>query len=132
MKRAGTITLELRAEDAEPILRQAAIDAAKFGAYLDFITIRTWNAPGLGGPNFKFDRALWREIFLRAKRTVESFGVDYEQTSEPETISRYDGEPYNGAPVLISDVHSCACRAAADRVVRRWKESLTRACDRVA
>ena len=80
---------------------------------------------------------------------VEAFGVEYEPTSQDETLTvdyRYVGgttkvknfpgigpvgwstgskpdydHPY---PSYRGEVHSEACRQAADRVVRRWRETL--------
>lgn len=137
------ITLALRADDAEAYLRQAAEDAAKFGAWVDYIGPRTWHGPRWG------DRAAakkeWQALFLKAKRIVEAFGVEYEQTSEEETLT-VDFPHVGGKtkvvggllrvttgsapdykdprPAYRRGVHEEACRQAADRVVRRWRAML--------
>jgi hypothetical protein len=137
------ITLELRAADAEPILREAAEHAAMYGAWCDHFTRRTVNAP-FGSDNFDDRKRLWQERFLRAKRIVAAFGIEYEQTSEEETLTVYVPDkvlkshivkaggiafrhidksvpdPKNAQPAYRKEVHREACRAAADRVVRRW------------
>lgn len=139
---AKTITLELRMEDAEPILREAAYEAAKYGAWCDYITPRTYNPPVRVTPEA---RAGWATRFLRAKRIVESFGVEYEPTSESETLTVHIpdkvlkshlvkiagmtfrhvdesvSDPKRAMPEHRREVHSQACHAAADRVVRAWK-----------
>lgn len=134
------VTLELRADDAEPILRKAAYEAAKFGAWCDYITARTYNPPGSPAQRKKE----WLANFLRAKRIVETFGVEYEPTSEQETLTvgyRYVGgraenivgftvirgskpDYSNPVPQYRGEVHSQACHAAADRVVRAWRRTL--------
>lgn len=141
----NTVTITMLCADAEPFLRTAAEEAAKFGAWIDHITLKTYHAPSRGSLSLADSKVEWRRQFLRAKRIVESFGVEYELTSEEETLTVYipsknekrkrvmvagmaftevsGGEPdyknpqssYRGA------VHSEACRQAADRVVRRWK-----------
>lgn len=137
-----TVTLQLRADDAEPILRKAAFDAAKFGAWCDFITRKTWDAPG----TVDSDRKTWQQNFLRAKRTVESFGVAYSPTSEEETVSVHYPHRIGGVrkragafnvltgskpdmnrpePIYRSGVHADACRAAVDRVVKAWRATLS-------
>lgn len=148
------IDIRLLPSDAEPILRQAAHDAAKFGAFADFITPNTVKTPARNGMSttraqrqawFREDRAEWQAAFLRAKRIVEAFGVDYEPTSEQETMTFYfphvGGTTRKGAmgfsitegsrpdyddplPQYSSGVHAEACRQAADRVVRAWRASL--------
>src|ERR1035437_9101297 len=88
---ANKVTLTLLADDAEPFLLQAAEEAAKFGAWCDYITAKTYNAPNWGNMELADRKKEWREKFLRAKRIVESFGVDYEQTTEAETLTvNYD------------------------------------------
>lgn len=144
-----TITLELRPEDAEPILRQAADDAAKYSALCDHITSKTWNAPG---PHPLADaKKEWLARFLKAKRIVEAFGVEYEQTSEPETltvhydyiggkrtimnlptigpvgVTRGSVPDYKNPRPAYASWHSEACRHAAERVVRRWRELISAA-----
>lgn len=138
------VTLELRTDDAEPLLRQAAEDAAKYGALCDYITKRTGNCPQRGFSETLDDaRKRWQAIFLRAKRIVESFGIEYEPTSEEETLTV--DFPHEGGtrkvigglfamttgskqnfkkpfPSYRREVHSEACRAAAGRTVRKWKE----------
>lgn len=133
------VTVTLRSDDAEPILFKAAFDAAKFGSYCDYITRRTGNTPS-GDPE------TWKKNFLAAKRTVEAFGIEYEQVSEQETITiafnyvggkrkvvnmpgigpvgwRTGSEPdyKNPYPNFYSMVHGHACEAAARRTVRSWK-----------
>jgi hypothetical protein len=141
-----TITLQIRQDDAEPILRQAAMDAAKFGAWLDYITRKTVNQPSAWGNTFEDRRKEWQEHFLKAKRMVEAFGLEVEPTSEGETLEVYipmknekrklkviaglafnevsGGEPDYAHPLPSwrRSVHEEACRQAADRVVRRWRD----------
>jgi len=140
------ITLELRPEDAEPILREAAEDAAKFGAWCDYLTPRTWNAP------YRVDddeRKRWHGKFVRAKRIVEAFGLEHEATSEGETltidypmknekrkrrviagllafteVSGGEVDYKRPQPSYRRHIHAEACRQAADRVVRRWRAML--------
>ena len=140
-----TVTIDLRVEDAEPILHEAAYEAAKFGAWLDHITRRTYNPPSALTTE---NRARWQAKFLRAKRIVESFGVDYEPTSEEETLTVYipmknetrklktvagfqftevsGGEPdyAHPQPQYRRGVHEQACLEAAKRVVRAWRATL--------
>lgn len=142
-----TITLELRSADAEPILRKAAFDAAKFGAFVDHFTRRMAYAPH-GPGTFDEKRKEWQASFLAAKRMVEAFGLSHEQTSEEETLGVYIPDkvlkshvktvgafafrhidksvpdPKNAMPSYKSGIHSDACRAAAERVVRRWHVTL--------
>lgn len=142
---AKTITLELRPEDAEPILRQAADDAAKFGAWVDYIDRRTYDSPKGRGETLEEAKKRWRGKFLAAKRIVEAFGVDYEPTSEEEALGVYfhyvggsrklkkiGGIAFNVVtgsrpdfsnphPQYRKEIHAEACRQAADRVVRRWR-----------
>lgn len=147
-----TITIDLRPEDAEPILRQAAKDAARYGGMIDYITRKTGGVPGREWrPRDNFDdlRKEWQQTYLRAKRTVEAFGVEIEATSEPETMTitfpfvggkrklnklgdlafyTVEGSKpdyKNPTPHYYRDVHVEACIAAADRVVRRWREITT-------
>jgi hypothetical protein len=141
------VTITLRADDAEPLLRKAAYEAAKFGSWCDYITRRTYNPPS----NPSTARAGWQESFLRAKRTVEGFGIQYEMVSEEETLSVHIPDkvlkshlttiagmtfrhidksvldPKRMMPSYRGEVHSQACHAAADRVVRAWRQSLERA-----
>lgn len=139
------ITLRLRPEDAEPILEQAARDAAYYGGWLDHVTRRTWNSPkGMSG-TFEQAQMRWRKKYLAAKRIVEAFGVEIETTSEEETLTvifsqvggkkkllRIAGMAFNevtGSRPDYSDprpyyrwaVHSEAAWQAASRVVRKWK-----------
>lgn len=142
-----TVTLDLRIEDAEPILRTYAEIAAKYGALCDHITPRTVERPSHSIPlaDCKKD---WNDKFLRAKRIVESFGIEYEMTSEAETLTTYipdkvlkshlvkiagmtfrhidksKPDPKNARPQYRSGVHAEACRQAADRAVRKWRLSL--------
>lgn len=126
-----TVTLSLLAEDAEPILRAAAYRAAYHSALLDHMTARTVDCPGPG--DFREARKAWNAQFFAAKRIVEAFGVEYEQTSEAETLTvYYDLKPgkvaqpdYSKAyPRHAREVHNEACRQAAARVVRKWREGL--------
>lgn len=138
------VTLTLRADDAEPILRKAAYEAAKFGAFVDYITRKTYNAPG----NYFVMHGQWQDWFLAAKRIVEAFGIEYEPTSEEETLTVHfdyvggtrhprkiagmtfvevrDSKPdyKHPRPAYRRDVHSQACHAAAERVVKAWRETL--------
>lgn len=141
-----TITLELRPEDAEPILRENAMLAAKYGAWLDFITRKTVESPKPSGTPFDQWRKNIQSRFWRAKRIVESFGVEYEPTSEGETLTVWMGtkilkshivEPIKGFPMRFIDkseddpsdlrpqyreeVHTEACRQAANRAIRKWQ-----------
>lgn len=144
-----TITLELRTEDAEPLLREAAERAAKYGAFLDNFTKRTYMVPR-SGP-IEDAREVWKAKFLKAKRMVEAFGVEYEPTSEGETLTIYipdkvlkshlvkiagvtlrhidKSEPdfKNPLPCYRGGTHEEACRQAADRVVRRWRAMIEQA-----
>jgi hypothetical protein len=143
------ITVTIPIEEAERVLRDAAKSAALYGAYVDYITRRTGCPPAWGGPKtFEDARKQWQARFLKAKATVECFGVEYEPTSEPETLTiGFENKPVRdkrGRQVVIAGlfrrvesdytkpipeyrrhVHECACSAAADRVVRRWRENLT-------
>lgn len=147
-----TINLALRATDAEPILREAARDAAKYSAYLDCITRQTGNSPKSSGESLADARKDWQAKFLRAKRIVEAFGVEYEQTSEQETMTvdypfvggktkvmdiagvkfgmRSGSRPdyANPYPYYWSGVHAEACRHAAARTVRKWMELTNGTC----
>ena len=141
------ITITLRAEDAEPFLREEARKAAFYGALGDYITKRTWDTPG--GRSLADDRQCWQREFLRAKRIVESFGVEYEPTSEEETMTvQFPMKNEKRTPVVVAGlikytrveggepdykkpepryrrgVHAEACIQAADRVVRRWRATL--------
>lgn len=143
-------TLTLPIEDAEPILRKAAYEAARFGGFLDYIGRKTYLPRGMPGPHgdgYDASRQIWQARFLKAKRMVEAFGVEYEQTTEPEAlgttypywknekvrrrhvpgigmmIHREGGEPDMKRPVTTyqGNIHDDACEAAAERVVRRWR-----------
>jgi hypothetical protein len=138
-----TINLVMRADDAEPILWDAARQAAKYGAWADYITRRTVNPP-----QDLRHRGEWQEKFLQAKRLVEAFGVEYERVSEEETLGVYIPhkvlkshlvkvagmtmrhvdksvpDPKNAMPQYSSGICSEACKAAADRVVRAWRSTL--------
>jgi hypothetical protein len=144
-----TIMLELRPDDAEPYLREAAEEAAKLGAWVDYLTRKCGNLP-CGFDVLDERKKEWRMKFLRAKRIVEAFGVEYEQTSEEETMTvdyptvgtKYKivnlGPPLGRVrmgsggspdfkhpyPSYRSGVHAEACRQAALRVVRRWRETI--------
>lgn len=147
-----TIMLALRAEDAEPILRKAARDAAKWGGYCDHVNRKTINSPTLHGERFEDAQKRWRDLFLSAKRTVEAFGIEYEPTTEPETLRPYihfvggtrkvknipgigpvgwrtGSKPDYKHPgvQLAGEVHGEACTAAAERVVRRWLATIKEA-----
>lgn len=139
MARQHKITLTILADDAKPILWQAAFEAAKFGAWTDYFASHVGNLPS------GMDRKTWQGRFLKAKRMVEVFGVEYEPTSEAETLTV--DYPWEGGtrefvagvgyvtsgqtqnlnlpyPSYRREVHTKACEAAADRVVRRWRASL--------
>lgn len=141
------INIMLRADDAEPILRVAAFDAARYGSLCDYITAKTYGAPwSLSGQSSAEQKAGWNARFLKAKRMVEAFGVEYEMVSEAETLTVHipmknqkrkprviagmtfnevtGGEPdyKNPQPEYRRGVHEDACKAAADRVVRAWRE----------
>lgn len=149
---ATFIKLTLRSDDAEPILRKAAYEAARNGALSDHMTLKTHDAPTGFNESFIHARARWLADFLSAKRIVEAFGVEYEQTSEPETLTVW--HDYVGGkrkvrnlpgigpvatvtgsqpdyrhprPAYRREVHSHACHAAAERVVRAWRQSLAQA-----
>lgn len=142
-----TINLTLRADDAEPILRTAAFDAARYGSWCDYITGKTYSAPfSTSGKTTAAQKADWHLRFLKAKRMVEAFGVEYQMVSEAETLTVHipmknqkhkprniagmrflevvGGEPdyANPQPCFRGGVHEDACKAAADRVVRAWRE----------
>lgn len=144
-----TINITLRTDDAEQILRAAALDAARFSAWVDYVTPKTHEAPfASNGQTRAEQKARWKERFLKAKRMVEAFGVEYEMTSEEETLTvtyRWIGgkairrtvgnlafneivgskpDYANPEPCYRRNVHEEACRAAADRVVRRWRAGL--------
>ena len=146
---AKTVTITLRVEDVESWLRQNAGEAAKYGALCDYITRRTYNVRYRGyGESLDDSKQRWQRLFLKSKRIVESFGVEYEPTSEQETLGVHipmknekrktrvvagmafcevsGGEPdyKNAMPEYRGEVHSQACHAAADRVVRKWRASL--------
>ena len=142
---ANKIALMLLPDDAEPILRKNAYAAAKYGAFLDYITLKTYNAPNR--PDAEA-RKRWQASFLSAKRIVEAFGIEYELTSEQETLTLHF--PYVGRkrklknvagmafytvtggkpdyahpqPSYRHEVHSAACIAAANRVVKAWRKTL--------
>jgi len=139
------VTVTIPADEAERVLREAARAAALYGAMVDYITRRTdmmptWN----GAKSFVEARADWQRRFLKAKATVECFGIEYEPTSESETMTiGFENKPVRdkrGKEVIVAGlfrrvesdftkpipsyrrhVHEAACDAAADRVVRRWK-----------
>lgn len=144
-----TITIALCLEDAEPMLRQAAKEAAEFGALLDYVTRKTGNVRQRNmGERYDDARARWQKRYLKAKRMVEAFGIEYEPISEGEALTvgyRYVGgkttirrmpgigpvqwtegskpdydHPY---PEMRGEIMTQACIAAADRVVRRWREA---------
>lgn len=142
---SNKIALMLLPDDAEPILRKNAYDAAKYGAFVDYITKKTYDAPNR--PDAE-QRKRWLSEFLAAKRIVEAFGIEYEQTSEQETLTL--NFPYVGGkrklknvagmafyevtgskpdyahpqPSYRHEVHSAACIAAANRVVKAWRKTL--------
>ncbi|HZP68392.1 MAG TPA: hypothetical protein VFB29_00495 [Pseudolabrys sp.] len=147
------VTITLPADDAEPFLRRAAEDAAKFGAWCDYLGPKTRLAPSWGGLDYREAKAEWRERFLKAKRIVEAFGIEYEPTSEAETMT-VDFDVIGGKvrltphipgvgrvgirsgatldykhprPAYRRAVHEEACRQAAIRVVRRWRAMIEEA-----
>lgn len=147
----NNVALTLRADDAEPFLRKAAEDAAKFGAWCDYITKKTGGNPKSTSESTDDAKKRWLQKFLAAKRIVEAFGVEYEQTSEEETMTinynyvggktkvmdvggikfgmRTGSQPdyKNPYPYYRGDVHAEACRQAAIRVVRAWRANLCQA-----
>lgn len=142
-----TIRLALQADDAQPILWEAARTAAEFGALLDHVTRKTGGVRHRGhSETFDDARKRWHQRFAKAKRMVEAFGVDYEPTSEAETLTvdyRWVGgttkvvripgigpighttgskpDYAHPFPSYRGEVHAEACRKAADRVVRTWQ-----------
>lgn len=88
------VTVTLKVADAEPILRKAAEDAAKFGGWYDYIDRRTYNSPSRTGEPHDKARKRWREQYLAAKRIVAAFGIEAEETSEEEALTVY--HPYKG------------------------------------
>lgn len=138
------VDLKLRVEDAEPILREAAREAALYGGWLDHITSRTFGSPAGSLETHDDARKRWTLKFLQSKRLVEAFGVEIEPTSEEETLTAtptYEGGKRRSVgmftvvtgqtpnfkkmkPQYRREVHAEACRQAADRVVRRWHESM--------
>jgi hypothetical protein len=143
----ATITLTMRPQDAEPILLDEARKAALYGAWCDYITPKTVNSPGRWNMLAE-DKKRWQAQFLRSKRIVEAFGVEYEPTSEEETLTVYipqknekrrvrniagigftevsGGEPDYAHPLpeYRKAVHHEACWQAAHRVVARWRATL--------
>lgn len=143
-----TITLTLRTDDAEPILRNAAFAAARYGGFLDHFTRKTVDMPNVYYTRGGYDvvREEWTKNFLAAKRIVEAFGIEYEPTSEEETLTIYIPhkvlkshlvnaggvtfrhidksipDPTNSRPMFRGQIHTEACNAAAERVVRKWRE----------
>ncbi len=152
----STVTITLRRDDAAPILREAANDAAHYGAMLDYVTRRTvdvsgrtyagqihWYTGKRTVDNFDELRKEWRDKWLRAKRIVEAFGVEPSGVSEEEAIGIQYGWLKTGAkhprenrkvragegvqnydeqwPKLRGSIFHEACRQAAERTVRAWK-----------
>lgn len=143
------IALTLHADDVESFLRQAADDAARYSALVDHMTPRTYQSPWRSGVPFEAQHKEWNARFLRAKRIVEAFGVEYEMTSEAETLTVHipmkgqkrkmhtvaglarfatlsGGVPdlKHPLPCYFGGVHAEACRQAADRTVRKWRAML--------
>lgn len=141
------ISLRLAADDAEPILRISAELTALYSALLDYTTRRTGNCPNVGsGRTHAQARAEWQDKFLRNKRVVESFGVEFSPISEQEALTvahpflragaKHPTEPRRvGAtegvadltkpyPTWRRDVARDACLHAADRTVRAWRATL--------
>lgn len=147
---ANVVKITLQVRDARPILWQAARDAAYYGSLTDYITLRTWNAPGARKPiaDLKVD---WRRKFLAAKRVVNSFGVDYFAVSEEDTVNPKGHVPYVGGrvkklrlgslgtigmregarpdpkkaePQYKGAHHLQACDAAADKTVEFWLSTM--------
>lgn len=139
------ITIELRQDDAEPILREAARKAALNGGRWLYITRKTCGAPTTSA-GFDADSEGWHREYLAAERMVEAFGVEAEVTSEAETMTitfqmknqkqtvvrvpgigpvawRSGGEMDYKRPLpsYRGGIHQSAAEAAADRVVRRWR-----------
>jgi len=144
------IRLQLDPADAELILRSAATEAAKYGGLLAHVTEHTFLAPRDPGVSYEAARDGWRARFIRAKHTVEAFGVTFEPTSEAETLTvHFDliGEwpeirsvagvefmalaggmldTEHPVPTYRDAIHREACNAAAERVVRSWRATLAR------
>jgi hypothetical protein len=148
------VTITLPADDLEPTLRKYAFEAARYSAWCDHIQpYRTYMGPGPGyGSRLTAQevKAEWREKFLRGKRIVEAFGIEYEQTSEDETVyisyphmkgekrervnvgglmafTRVSGGTADFKKPEITfrgGVHEEACNQAAERVIRKWRASL--------
>lgn len=146
---SSTVTVALQADDIEPWLRQAADDAARYSSLADHIGRATYHAPLGHGESYEDARARWQRAFLKARRIVQAFGVDYEPVSEEETLTitfdeiggrtkvmrlpglgpvgwRTGGRPdyRHPRPCYRGGVHHAACNAAADRVIRRWRAGL--------
>lgn len=146
----STVTLSLRVEDAKPILRKAAYEAALYGGHADHIPRRSWGRPGPTGETFDDFRKRCAGRFVEAKRIVEAFGVEVELTTEPEAMTihyphrkggkykkhnvagfvmreRIGGETdwSKPEPMYRSEVHRYASEAAADRVIRAWERLLS-------
>lgn len=139
------VTVTIPIEAAEKMLREAAKAAALYGALVDHMTRKTSNRPG--PQSFDEARKQWAREFLRAKKIVECFGLEYEPTSEAEALTvtygtkpvkdrrgrqetvlgifrRVEADYSQILPCYRREVHEHACDAAADRVVRRWREQI--------
>jgi hypothetical protein len=132
----STVNLTLRVEDAEPILWKAAYEAALYGARVDYVPRNCYDSPFSSfSKSYDECKREANEHFLRAKRIVEAFGVGHEPTSEAETLtiafppkkgtgSTYVPNHKRPTPDYRGAVHVEACKAAADRVIRSWKQTL--------
>jgi hypothetical protein len=137
------VTVTIPVDDAERVLREAAKKAAQYGALVDYVTRRTGGSVPWCGHRMRFEdaRAEWKRRFLKAKATVECFGVEYEPTSEGETLTvgfehktkamrniagmtfrEVEDDFTKPRPEYRGGVHDAACEAAAERVVRQWLE----------
>ena len=62
----------------------------KSSAFCDHITRRTYDGPEWRqGETYEDRKKRWHAEFIKAKRIVEAFGVEYEPTSEGETLTTH-------------------------------------------
>lgn len=149
---AKTVTLTLQIPDARPILHHAAYDAAYFSALVDYVTTKTANRPGGFANSLADAKVEWNRKFLRARRVVNSFGMDYERIPEEEVINPKGYVPYEGGtrklekvggvsfvrvegskpnykkagPMFRGEAFRAACKVSAERVVTLWLKELNR------
>jgi len=135
------VTITLHVDDAEALLREAAYEAAKFGALCDYATRRTSTVPRKFKESLDHAMARWRKRFIRGKRVVEAFGLKYERTSEEETMTMHAALKL-GYASGIADKRGLPASAyqkprqqyrgsihdeqAAERVVKMWRSKLLR------